>query len=163
MPRKGENIYKRKDGRWEGRYKRGKNQKGKTTYGYVYAKTYKDVREKLTLAKHNTMHNEKKDFDYTFSQISKKWLEEKKLSVKISSYNKYRNSLEKYVIPKLGNIQISKLSIIEIDKLCRELLSNGGNKKTGLSPKTVADILTIVRSILLYAEKYDFRKRINIG
>lgn len=83
MPRKGENIYKRKDGRWEGRYKRGKNQKGKTTYGYVYAKTYKDVREKLTLAKHNTMHNEKKDFDYTFSQISKKWLEEK-------------NSLSKY-------------------------------------------------------------------
>lgn len=83
MPRKGENIYKRKDGRWEGRYKRGKNQKGKTTYGYVYAKTYKDVREKLTLAKHNTMHNEKKDFDFTFSQISKKWLEEK-------------NSLSKY-------------------------------------------------------------------
>ena len=49
----------------------------------MYAKTYKDVREKLTLAKHNTMHNEKKDFDFTFSQISKKWLEEK-------------NSLSKY-------------------------------------------------------------------
>ncbi|MGN8654498.1 hypothetical protein ACTNEQ_06625 [Blautia obeum] len=74
MPRKGENIYKRKDGRWEGRYIKGKNQEGKTTYGYVYAKTYKDVREKLTLAKHNTIRLEKKDFDFTFSQISKKWL-----------------------------------------------------------------------------------------
>lgn len=167
MPRKGENIYKRKDGRWEGRYIKGKNQEGKTTYGYVYAKTYKDVREKLTLAKHNIIRLEKKDFDFTFSQISKKWLEEKKLSVKISSYNKYRNTLEKYVIPKLGNIQISKLSIIEIEKLCMELLSNGGNKKTGLSSKTVSDILSIVRSILLYAEKYDFHplcnaKEINI-
>lgn len=29
MPRKGENIYKRKDGRWEGRYKRGKIKKEK--------------------------------------------------------------------------------------------------------------------------------------
>ena len=38
MPRKGENIYKRKDGRWEGRYKKGRSGTGKTSYGYVYAR-----------------------------------------------------------------------------------------------------------------------------
>lgn len=32
MPRKGENIYKRKDGRWEGRYVKGRNGKS-----YLYA------------------------------------------------------------------------------------------------------------------------------
>ncbi|XOQ44477.1 MAG: MORN repeat protein [Clostridium sp.] len=41
MPRRGENIYKRKDGRWEGRVL---NYDGK--YKYVYAKTYKEVKEK---------------------------------------------------------------------------------------------------------------------
>ena len=40
MSRKGENIYKRKDGRWEGRYVKSKSPSGKTQYGYVYAKTY---------------------------------------------------------------------------------------------------------------------------
>ena len=33
MPRKGENIYKRKDGRWEGRYVKGRDGK-KAIYGY---------------------------------------------------------------------------------------------------------------------------------
>ena len=43
MPRKGENIYKRKDGRWEGRYIKARSQTGKAIYGYVYAPTYKEV------------------------------------------------------------------------------------------------------------------------
>ena len=36
MPRRGENIYKRKDGRWEGRYIRGRSPSGRAEYGYVY-------------------------------------------------------------------------------------------------------------------------------
>ena len=35
MPRKGENIYKRKDGRWEGRYIKARSQTGKAIYGAV--------------------------------------------------------------------------------------------------------------------------------
>lgn len=47
MPRKGENIYKRKDGRWEGRYIKSRTPAGKANYGYVYAKTYREVKAKL--------------------------------------------------------------------------------------------------------------------
>lgn len=36
MPRKGENIYKRKDGRWEGRYIRSYDAENKAKYAYVY-------------------------------------------------------------------------------------------------------------------------------
>ena len=39
MPRRGENIRKRKDGRWEGRY-RVKNEIQKNKYISVYGKTY---------------------------------------------------------------------------------------------------------------------------
>ena len=39
MPRTGENIYKRKDGRWEGRYIRERVD-GKAKYGTVYARSY---------------------------------------------------------------------------------------------------------------------------
>lgn len=47
MPRKGENIYKRKDGRWEGRYIKTHTNSGKAIYGYVYVKSYRQVKEKL--------------------------------------------------------------------------------------------------------------------
>lgn len=46
MPKRGENIYKRKDGRWEGRYIRGRSPSGGAVYGYVYACSYRECRVK---------------------------------------------------------------------------------------------------------------------
>ena len=46
MSRKGENIRKRKDGRWEARYMKGRDMNGKIRYGYLYGKSYKEVKEK---------------------------------------------------------------------------------------------------------------------
>lgn len=40
MPRRGENIWKRKGGRWEARYIKGRTTEGRAIYGSVYAKTY---------------------------------------------------------------------------------------------------------------------------
>ena len=51
MARKGENIYKRKDGRYEGRYIKDYDLQGKGIIGYVYGKTYKEAKEKLLIAK----------------------------------------------------------------------------------------------------------------
>ena len=42
MPRHGENIYKRRDGRYEGRYVIGK-----TRFGYIYEYQYAAVRNQL--------------------------------------------------------------------------------------------------------------------
>ncbi len=47
MSKKGENIYKRKDGRWEGRYVRFYDENEKAKYGYIYGKTYNDVKQRL--------------------------------------------------------------------------------------------------------------------
>lgn len=46
MPRKGENIYKRKDGRWEGRYIKSRDILGRAKYGYVYGKSYREAKQK---------------------------------------------------------------------------------------------------------------------
>ena len=51
MPRKGENIYKRKDGRWEGRYIKERKEEGSIKYGYVYDHSYKGVKSKLETMK----------------------------------------------------------------------------------------------------------------
>ena len=39
MARTGDNIYKRKDGRYEGRYIKGYDINGKVKQGYVYGRT----------------------------------------------------------------------------------------------------------------------------
>lgn len=46
MSKKGENIYKRKDNRWEARYIKGYSLDGKIVYGYCYGKTYREAKEK---------------------------------------------------------------------------------------------------------------------
>ena len=47
MARTGENIYKRKDGRWEARYIASYDGNGKAKYKYLYARTYTEVKAKL--------------------------------------------------------------------------------------------------------------------
>ena len=54
MPRKGENIYKRKDGRWEGRYILSYDSNGKAKYAYIYGKSYNEVKKKLNAERIST-------------------------------------------------------------------------------------------------------------
>lgn len=54
MPRKGLNIYKRKDRRWEGRYIKYYEENKKAKYGYVYGKTYNEVKKELLNKQRNS-------------------------------------------------------------------------------------------------------------
>ena len=47
MAKRGENIYKRKDGRWEARVLRGYSESGKALYSYFYGRTYKEAKDKI--------------------------------------------------------------------------------------------------------------------
>lgn len=48
MSKRGENIHKRKDGRWEARIKRANYDNTSTGYISIYGKTYREVKEKKT-------------------------------------------------------------------------------------------------------------------
>lgn len=50
MPRRGENIRRRKDGRWEARYPSGITETGAKKYTSVYGRTYQEVKKKQALA-----------------------------------------------------------------------------------------------------------------
>lgn len=53
MARRGENIYKRKDGRYKGRYIKHYDISGKAVYGYVYSRNYPEIKEPV--AKYKTV------------------------------------------------------------------------------------------------------------
>ena len=80
MPRKGENIYKRKDGRWEGRYIKDRKASGKAVYGYIYARTYHDVKYRLREAEQVCCRYSSENCNISkskerFSEIAVNWLE----------------------------------------------------------------------------------------
>lgn len=156
MPKKGENIYKRKDGRWEGRYVKSRNSSGKIVYGYVYAKTYRDVKLKLqemiSCSTQYPISSVKPAKNTTsFAEISAEWFSAIKPHIKESTQNKYRNLLKSYILPEYGNMKLEQISYDFISKQCNDLLMIGGKKKSGLSAKTVADVLSVVRNILKFA------------
>lgn len=143
------NIYKRKDGRWEGRYFKEYDSKGKIKYGSVYAKTYNEVKDKLNGILPNLLNIPEKKINACFSDLCNEWLKSKKNNIKQSSYAKYSFEIEKYIIPKFRKL---KLYDINKNSLC-DLITNN----QGLSQKTLKHISIIFKSIVEFAkEKYDF-------
>lgn len=152
MPKKGENIYKRKDGRWEGRYIKARTSTGKIVYGYVYSKTYRETKIKLK-EKSSNINRFTQPQTQLFATIASEWFESIKAYTKISTQNKYYNLLTLYILPQYGNQTFDAMTYEFIESYCRFLLKSGGKKEQGLSSKTVNDVLSIIRSIIKFASK----------
>lgn len=108
MSRHGENIYKRKDGRWEGRVLRSRGK-----YQYVYAGTYKEVKEKKRLLQ-EAVNRGASDNTRVFRNAAEAftvWLNGDLVSrVKPSTYESYYRCITGYVLPfyqEQGHEQIS--------------------------------------------------------
>lgn len=154
MSKKGENIYKRKDGRWEGRYVKARTSTGKIVYGYVYAKTYREAKTKLHEKRSTNIIqaiSTKIQNDNLFSTVAASWFENAKTQIKESTRNKYQNMLNSYILPVYENQPLDSITYDFIESQCRVLLISGGKKGTGLSPKTVTDVLSVIRNILKFA------------
>ena len=148
MSRKGESIFKRKDGRYEGRYI--KEYRGnKAIYGYVYAKNYNECKKKrneLLLNYHvekptiKKVSNSNKDLNYLID----KWLYSK-TNIKESSYTFYYNLINEHIRSYIGKTKLNKLSSELVNNYLNSLLDKGRiDKNGGLSKNYVY----VIRSIL---------------
>ena len=158
MPKKGENIYKRKDGRWEGRYVKGHSDTNKTQYGYIYGYSYKEVKEKLNYAKSN-VKSESSDVDKSpnlqYSYWLDLWLNNKKSFVKKSTYIRYKNIIENHIKPTIGILRINEIDTSCIQNFIMEKSISGKKDGSGgLSSKSLYDILLVVKETLVYVEEY---------
>lgn len=153
MPRKGENIYKRKDGRWEGRYIRSYDSEHKAKYAYVYGKTYSEVKRKLTEQRGNVQKVQPtKNKSSTYGELLDCWLHSMQLNTKESTQARYTHLIKTHIKPHLGAVQLSQLTTDVIEIFIEQQLTDGRlDNSGGLSPKTVTDILTIIKSTIEYA------------
>lgn len=152
MPKKGENIYKRKDNRWEARYIKGYKPDGGARYGYCYAKTYREAREKLSAAKADLL---KGTVSVTatrkrFGAYCEEWLILCRSRVKESTYVKYETVICNHILPELGGCHLTALSSILLEQFSHTLLC-----EEELSPKTIRCILTVVHSVIGYIRRQD--------
>ena len=141
MSRRGTNIRKRADGRWEGRYyivDTAGSKKCKSVYGH----SYKEVTERLLTAKAASLNQTAahKQSAITVKEVAEKWLESIASSRKCSTIQKYSTIYNKYIKPNWGESVIDELNQNEILK---ELPETAGESVT-------KSILCIFNSILAY-------------
>lgn len=146
-----ENITRRKDGRFMGRFIIGRDTGGKAVYQYVYGKTYDEAQEKVMIGKaiescflSGRGISVKKAYD--------EWLNAVANRVKESSFANYKMKFEKHILPEFGDMPVSELSAEAINAfICKKI-------KNGLSASYVRDIFVVFKTMLKYAqEEYNFK------
>lgn len=246
MSRKGENIYRRKDGRWEARYIHH-YEEGKARYRYIYADSYAEAREKkqeaenqqtkiirtsqgiqfvqgaraarrlqaapekpaeqkkpsvppklpfcpnpslpknLPITKSPLPASPAKPFKYQndsaeqtapalttesadpiasmiltdldmfdFSILSELWLDDIKVCVKESTFTRYYRIVMIYLIPAFKDKNLMSIDQRYLNRITEQLLEEGGRNKRPLAPKTVVDILSVLKMILRFANENNY-------
>ena len=88
-----------------------------------------------------------------FGDLAEEWMAVTKTQWKESTNIKYRNMLESYILPYLGGKNAEDLTYPAMMDYCSYLLTHGGMQHTGLSSKTVSDVMSVVRNVLKFAER----------
>ena len=108
MSKYGENIYRRKDGRWEARYIFTRLPNGKAKYKSVYGKTH-DIAKEKQLAGILALAKEKRtSCELTLKELFVQYLAQ--TDVKTSTRERYRFMLERHILPYFGKTPASKLT-----------------------------------------------------
>lgn len=80
--------------------------------------------------------------------VRKDWLPMMRSQVKPSTWDSYRRNLELYVLPRLGHLELHKVSQKHLNSLYAELLASGRrNGRGGLSVKTVRYLHTTIHKV----------------
>ena len=151
MCRRGENIYKRKDGRYEGRYVIGKKPDGKTRFGYVFGHQYIDVRARLTRKKAEIaslrMEAATVSDSMLFSGWMEKWMEEVSHSVKPSTFQTYERTVAKRLFPVFGPYRLAEINAGQVTEFVASL------ERQGLAENTIRSAFRLLNAAMRAAQE----------
>jgi len=104
------NIYHRKDGRFEGRYKDGYDADGKTKYRSVFGRSYAEVKEKLEQAQAAEVLSKPRSNPQTIDGAVEAHLISEAVRLKPSTLGIYRRYLDNYITPNFGKTRCDALT-----------------------------------------------------
>ena len=147
MSRRGENIRKRKDGRWEARVVLY-NHNHTTKYKYFYANSYNEVkRKKNEFIKKQQSPAVSNGISVMFSILANNYLNYKHNQIKESTFVHYKYLIDKYINPILGKYDNSTLTADIINESLKLLII-----EKQLSPRSILSIRTLIKAIIKYGE-----------
>ena len=148
-------VRKREDGRWEGRIVVGHKKNGDSIFRYISAPTQKELSVKLRqLTEAYKGVDLTEESNMALSVWLDKWLDEyMAATLRPTTLNGYRRSLELHVKPYLGNKTLSKITAVDLRSLYRSLQETGrvhprDGQSPGLSARTVHGIHTTFHAAL---------------
>ena len=148
-------VRKREDGRWEGRIVVGHKGNGDSIFRYISAPTQKELSAKLRqLTEAYKGVDLTEESNMALSVWLDKWLDEyMAATLRPTTLNGYRRSLELHVKPYLGNKALSKITATDLRSFYRTLQETGrvhprDGQSPGLSARTVHGIHTTLHHAL---------------
>lgn len=148
MPKRGENIYRRKDGRWEGRIWKCTASK-KKTYQSVYGKSYREVKDKMYQLRQQARPENQSV--HTLSEAAEIWMMSQSVYWKAGTYSAYKRMLQKHIIPYLGNKLINEITNQTLSEFVEKI--NREQEEGPLSRNYMFQICSMVRRIMIYMSK----------
>lgn len=159
MSRKGLNIYKRKDGRWEARYIKSRTAQGKPLYGYLYASSYHEARNRLQdviRLQGNAPNSKEMSKGSVFEFFSIEWLDTFSTSFKESTYIRYRTLIRCYLMPYFQTAKIESITKEHVLDFCKEIIFGVyGTFSFLLTSHVAAALVAIVLLICKKASRKD--------
>lgn len=149
MAKRGLNIYKRKDGRWEGRICQKQFSNGRCRYRSLYGKSYREVKEKMTAllaAKEPTQ----KQCDMTVPEVVSIWLRDKKGIWKESTYACYRQLAERHIYKETKTVRASDFSNVCFCEYVNNITKSDGSK---ISPAYSHGISAVLIQAFAYVSR----------
>ncbi len=141
MARKGENIYKRKDGRYEGRYVKYYEANGKPHWGYVYDRSYSVVKSKLSEKKaNNRLFSTAVPTNLLLYEWIEMWIDAQR-QIKLSTKTMYYSHLKNHIQGSIGNVMLKKLN----SAMIQQFIDDESEKH---SAKTVHTVFSMLRLAL---------------
>ncbi|MFI0450723.1 tyrosine-type recombinase/integrase [Actinomadura sp. 6N118] len=81
----------------------------------------------------------------TVADYLDEWLESHAVEIKPKTLSGYRYLIERHVKPHMGGMRLQAVRPARITKLYRDLITSGGRDGSGVSPRTVAHVHSVLR------------------
>lgn len=126
-------ITKRKDGTWQAAITIGRNPNGTQKRKYIYGKTRTEVSDKLN----NVIKELKIGLQLDLSKVPSvsEWLNlwlwsYKKSNIKPTTFEQYEVLIRKHIVPKIGDIKLTKLKAEHLQLMYNEMYNRGKAVRT---------------------------------
>lgn len=136
------NIYKRRDGRWEGRIAKGKNRNGTRQFQYFFGKTREETQKKMADIRRKSQNG---CCFLSITQLFNEWMRSIKHQVKESTAANYFLKAQKHILPAFGKMQVEALESADVYSFI-EL-----KQQSGLSNRYISDIIIVMKTLFKYA------------